>query len=331
MKKITCVILTCMLLCMLAAPSLAADNGPVITLQPQSPTYTQYAVALYVVKAEGNNLTATWYMDWLGATYNISDIGNGDMQPWEPFAGASYGARQLDANTFSYTFEGLDYDLDGAMIWCVISDGTNSVTSQKARVSVKEFGPPPMILDFPAQLTVEQGAEAEIRCVATSPAENVQLTWRWFETKTGLMEDMEAITDPEYADFLMLDTSVIGTRYYLCEVSTSEGGIAFSSIVPVTVTEKAQQPKPPVDPTDPPVAPTDPSAKPSEPSGGSTNPPASVPSATQKPNNSQPAGDNNQNEPQGNDGTSLRNMVLIGVASAVAGVGVAALLLKRKR
>lgn len=324
MKKTICVILTCMLLCMLAAPSLAADSGPVITLQPQSPTYTPYSVALYVVKAEGENLTATWYLEWLGKEYNISEIGSGVMQPWEPFAGASYGARQLDANTFSYTFEGIEYDLDGAMIWCVISDGTNSVTSQKVRVSVKDSGPPPRILDFPVLLTVEQGAEAEIRCVATSPAENVQLTYRWFETKTGLMEDMEAITEEEYSDFLVLDTSVVGTRYYLCQVSTSEGGIAYSSIVPVTVTEKAQQ-------TDPPTEPTEPPTEPSEPSVDNTEPPVNEPSGTQQPNNSQPAGDSSQETPQDNDGSSVLTLVLVGLASAVAGVGVAFLLVTKKR
>ena len=331
MKKKICIILTCILLCVLASPAMAADEGPVITLQPQSPTYTPYSVALYIVKAEGENLTATWYMDFLGEEYNISDLG-GTMQPWEPFAGASYGPRQLDANTFSYTFEGIEYDLDGARIWCVISDGTNSVTSQKVRVSVKDFGAPPRIVDIPAQITVEQYAEAEIRCVATSPAENVQLMWRWFETKTGLMEDMEAVTDFEHADFLVLDTTVIGTRYYFCQVMTTEGGIAYSSIVPVTVTEKVQVPNeptnPPTEPTVPPTEPTDPPTEPTVPPTEPTDPPVDTPNDPPK----QPNENNgNTNNSKNSDGTSWPVLVLVGLGSAVAGVGMAVLVTKKKR
>jgi len=327
MKKLIAIIVTCMLLCVLAVPALAAGDGPVITLQPQSPTYTQYDVALYIVKAEGKNLSATWYLQWQGKEYNISKIG-GAMQPWEAYAGESYGARKLDDNPSSYPFEGIDYDLDGAMIWCVISDGANTVTSQKVRVSVKDFGMPPLIVDFPAQVTVEQGEEAELRCVATSPAENVQLTYRWYETKTGSMDDMEAITEAETADFLVVDTSVVGTRNYLCQVSTSEGGIAYSSIVPVTVTKKAEAPDTPVDSPDTPVE----------------NPDNQKPDDSEKPDEPQQGEDikqevteekveslgSNLEKPQNEGGTPWWVLVLVGVVAAGAGVGVAVLLVKKK-
>lgn len=324
MKKITAIIVTCMLLCVLAVPVMAADDGPVITLQPQSPTYTQYDVALYIVKAEGKNLSATWYLQWQGKEYNISKIG-GSMQPWEAYAGESYGARKLDDNTFSYTFEGIEYDMDGAMIWCVISDGTNTVTSQKVRVSVKDFGLPPRIVDFPAQLTVEQGEEAELRCVATSPAENVQLTYRWFETKTGSMDDMEAVTEAETADFLVVDTSVVGTRNYLCLVETSEGGIAYSSIVPVTVTKKTEAPDNPVqNPDDPVQDPDDTPDKPDDSDKAEDIKQEQSQETVKQPENT----NGTQKTPQ--EGTPWWALVLVGVAAAAAGVGVAVLLVKKK-
>ena len=150
---------------MLTIPAMAASEEPVITLQPQSPNYPEYSVAIYTVKAEGTNLQATWYMEWLGKTYTISDIG-GAMQDWEPYAGESYGARKLDDNTFIFVFEGIEYDLDGAYIWCVIEDGHYSVTSQKNRISVGNENMPPEIVSIPSELTVEQGDLAEIRCVA---------------------------------------------------------------------------------------------------------------------------------------------------------------------
>lgn len=64
MKRVICLLLTCLLVSVLALPVLAAPAAPVITMQPQSPNYPEYSVAIYTVKAEGTNLTATWYMQW---------------------------------------------------------------------------------------------------------------------------------------------------------------------------------------------------------------------------------------------------------------------------
>ncbi len=244
MRKLITVFLSILLIVSLPAAASAAPDGPVITLQPQSPNYPQYSVAIYTVKAEGSNLHATWYMEWLGKTYNISSIG-GAMQDWESFAGEAYGSRKLDDNTFAFIFEGIEYDLDGAYIWCVIEDGHYDVTSQKARISVGNENTPPTIVSIPAELTVEQGASAEIRCVAQAPA-GTQLTFLWFETDTGRMEDMRAVNrGTETADYLFCDTGWVGTRNYLCLVETSNGGLAYSSIVRVTVTEKQYVPEPP--------------------------------------------------------------------------------------
>lgn len=216
----------------------AAPAAPVITMQPQSPNYPEYSVAIYTVKATGSNLTATWYMQWQGKTYNISKTG-GAMEPWEAYAGESYGPRKLDSNTFAYIFEGIEYDLNGAFIWCVIEDGHYDVTSQQARVSVGNPASPPEILDISAQITVEQGEEAEIRCVAKAP-EGTQLSYLWYESSTGKIEDIIAVNrGTEDSDYLICDTSTPGTYNYICFINTSEGGFANTSFVTVTVTPKA--------------------------------------------------------------------------------------------
>lgn len=244
MRKLLSLLLVALLVISLSAVVFAASEEPVITLQPQSPNYPEYSVAIYTVKATGTNLHATWYMEWLGETYNLSDAANG-FEPWEAFAGEAYGPIQNDANTFSCIFEGIEYDLDGAYIWCVIEDGHYSVASQKARISVGNPNTPPMILDIPAQLTVEQGDYAEIRCIAQAPG-GQQLSFLWYETDTGRMEDMRAVNrGVETSDYLICDTGWIGTRYYLCKVETDQGGLAYSSIVSVTVTEKVWLPDPP--------------------------------------------------------------------------------------
>ena len=242
MKKLLILSVLVLLVVALALPALAAGSGPVITLQPQSPTYPEYAVAMYTVKASGTNLHAYWYMEWQGKTYEISAIG-GAMQPWEPFAGETYGARQPDANTFTYMFQGISYDLDGAYIWCTIEDGHYSVTSQKVRVSVGNEHMPPEILNIPAALTVPKGGEAEIRCVAKSP-DGSQLSFLWYETPTGKLQDISAVNrGAETTDYMLCDTSVVGTRNYLCKVETANGGIAYSSYVSVTVVEPTEAPK----------------------------------------------------------------------------------------
>ena len=237
MRKTFCFMLLVLMCCMLTIPAMAASEEPVITLQPQSPNYPEYSVAIYTVKAEGTNLQATWYMEWLGKTYTISDIG-GAMQDWEPYAGESYGARKLDDNTFAFIFEGIEYDLDGAYIWCVIEDGHYSVTSQKNRISVGNGNMPPEIVSIPTELTVEQGDLAEIRCVAKT-TDGSELSFLWYETDTGKREDIRAVNrGTETADYLICDTDNVGTRNYVCLVESANGGMTYSSVVAVTVMEK---------------------------------------------------------------------------------------------
>ncbi len=238
MKRIIGILLVIMTLCLIAMSAAAAPVGPEITLEPQSPNYPEYSVAIYTVKATGTNLTATWYISYEGKTYNASAIG-GTMQPWEAYAGELYGAKKLDANTFAFVFEGIEHGLNGSQIWCVIEDGHYSVTSQKAYIQMGNPATPPEILSIPAKITVAQGEAAEIRCVARSNDQS-QLGYIWYETSTGKLEDIQAMDrGTELGDFIICDTSKTGTRYYVCAVNTSNGGITYSSVVPVTVTAAA--------------------------------------------------------------------------------------------
>lgn len=308
MKKTICVLLVAFMCCLLALPTMAASEEPVITLQPQSPNYPEYSVAIYTVKAEGSNLQATWYMEWLGKTYTISDIG-GAMQDWEPYAGEAYGARKLDENTFAFIFEGIEIDLDGAYIWCVIEDGHYDVTSQKNRISVGNPNTPPEIVSIPSELTVEQGDLAEIRCVAKS-ADDSQLSFLWYETDTGKREDIRAVNRGEETnDTLICDTDNLGTRNYLCLVETSDGGMTYSSVVVVTVTEK-QVSDAPTEPTEPPTEATQPTEQPSSPTEETTP--------------------NKADSPE-NDTFPWWAIVLIGVAAAGVGFGAAIVLVKIRR
>ena len=343
MKKIVCVMLAVLMSCLLAMPAMATSEGPVITLQPQSPNYPQYSVAIYTVKAEGTNLQATWYMEWLGKTYTISDIG-GTVQPWEAYAGEAYGSRKLDDNTFIFVFEGIEYDLDGAYIWCVIEDGHYGVTSQKNRISVGNENMPPEIVSIPTGLTVEQGDLAEIRCVAKS-TDDSQLSYLWYETDTGKRENIRAVNRGEETnDTMVCDTDNVGARNYLCMVESANGGMTYSSVVTVTVTEKQTVTDDPNNPHEPPTDPTQPSNQPTAPTE-TTTPSESLisPTETTAPSeqptsptettetNKVPDKDTTDapDEQLRNEGLSGWVVVLIAVVAAGFGFGLAVIFVKK--
>ena len=328
MKKLFALLLTLALLCLLAPASLAAE-GVVITLEPQSSTYPEYAVASYTVRATGSNLRAFWFMEWQGTTYDITDLSTG-MQPWEPYAGETYGASQEDANTFVYFFGGIGPELDGAWIWCVVEDGHYDAVSQKARVSVGGNANPPVIFELPARLTVEQGSAAEIRCVATAPGDS-QLSFLWYESPNARLEEITALNrGEETGDCLFPDTTQVGTRNYLCMVTSSEGGVTYTSFVPVTVTPKAApQPTEPatVPPTTAPA--TTPATTPA--SAPETTAPSTVPSTVpETAPQTQPAP---TPVSDGDDAASTPwlAIILIVVAAIGLGIGTALLLANRKK
>ncbi len=233
MRKILQYLLITALMLTLAVYVIAAPAEPQITMQPQNYQYPQYSVAMYSVEATGTNLYAIWYLEYEGKTYNLSDNTNG-VEPWEGYAGEKYGPIN-EGNTFGWFFGGIEEGLNGAQIWCVIEDGHYSITSERALITVQGDVMPPEILKMPAALTVQKGERAEARCVAKS-VDNSQLEFQWYETSTGKLPDIRAISD-ETSDTLFFNTQTTGTQYYVCCVTSSAGGRAYSSVLPVTVTD----------------------------------------------------------------------------------------------
>jgi hypothetical protein len=273
MKKAICLFTALLLLCMMALPVAAASEKPKIVLQPQNSQYPQYSTALYRVKATGTNLKCTWYIEFQGQSYDMS-VYSENPAPWENFAGEQYGTYQEDANTFVFYFGGILEGLNGAKIWCVIEDGHDDVTSEKALITVGAPALPPEIVSVPWQVTVKKGEETELRCVSKSNDES-QLTWIWYETTTGQLQDIKAISEAEqYSDSWTVSTEQPGTRYYVCGVFSSKGGIAYSNVITVTVEEGA----PETQPTQPTTVPTEPSTAPATvPTTAPSTAPATVP------------------------------------------------------
>ncbi len=240
--KLFAILICILLVCNLTLPALAASEGPQIKMQPQNYHYPEHSVAIYTVKATGTNLHITWYLEYDGKTYNLSDNQNA-VEPWEGYAGETYGPIEDSTNnTYSWFFGGIEEELSGSEIWCVIEDGHYTATSSRAIITVQGSTMPPEIIDIPSFVQVTVGEEAAFRCIAKTVGDS-QLSFRWYETTTGKLQDVRAI-DGEDSDFLICNTDSIGTRYYVCCVTSTDGGMVYSSVVPVTVIESVSSPEP---------------------------------------------------------------------------------------
>lgn len=215
-----------------ACEEKAATSAPVITLQPQNPVWPEYSIAAYTVKASGSGLSATWYIEYNGKTYNMSDFTN-SREPWEDYAGETYGPT-ADGNSFTCSFNGIESELSSASVYCVISNSKGQVTSSKSVISISGSKQPP-VTEVPVSVTGYQGDSLEVSCKATGKG----LSYTWYETSTGKLQDITAVDRGKASSATFKpDTSKAGTRYYVCGVQSSEGGLAYTSIVPVKVLEK---------------------------------------------------------------------------------------------
>lgn len=235
-----CVILACALLPI----SVYAEGHIIFTQQPQSGRYPENATAVWTVGAQGTNLSYTWFICYHGVGYAVQDA-YAENHPWlEGVIGDGYGVNETGDTFF---INGIGKALDGAEVYCVVSDGVYSETSAIAQISVGGEKIPPKIV-VPSSVEIEQNKILKLSCKATAADGDNILSYLWYETSTGEMKDIIAIglyegyeeTNP----ILVCDTSEIGTRYYVCAVETEQGGFAYSSVIPVTVRAKQQPPAP---------------------------------------------------------------------------------------
>ena len=239
MKRTICVLLSILSLCFLAFPVLA-EQTPAIIRQIQNPIYGKYDVATYSVTAYGDSLKCTWYLLFEGKEYNISRT-DGGAKPWEAYAGETYGATEEKngkSATFTYTFGGIEPELNGSTVYAVIESASSKLTTDKVLVSVIDGAATPPTTSVPAAMEVFKDTPLDLYCQASSP-DGSALSYIWYETTTGKLQDIAAVNrGTEERDTLRVDTSAIGTRYYVCGVRTANGGSAYTSVIPVTVLEK---------------------------------------------------------------------------------------------
>ncbi len=209
-----------------------------ITKQPQNMVFPENAAAYWTVEATGDNLVYDWFIVYNGVAYNTGKS-FAENHPWQDgVVGGGYGRNDIGNGFF---IDGIGSALDGAEIYCVVSNETGSVTSSSAYITVGGKKSPPQ-LSVPASVTIEKDSVLKLRCDAEATDGDSIKSYTWYETASGKLKDIIAIGAKEgYAEndsVLVCDTARLGTRYYVCYVETELGGRAYSSVITVTVTEK---------------------------------------------------------------------------------------------
>ena len=229
----------------LAPAAFADSDDPVIVHAPQSYEWMEGATAMYFCEVEGDPAklyTYRWHIVYQGKDYLMSEA-NGS-QPWEAGAGASYGP-----NKDSYSFGGIGKELDGAEIYCVVSNSTGMTESPHAMIMVRSgsfFFPPE--ITAPVTVTCMQGEKVALTVKASCRSGNVSekgdfLSYEWMECGTPSVESAILIgwktgnipTDPTYYP----STDVAGTFYYVCRVYDGQGGSmeneSYSNVITLVV------------------------------------------------------------------------------------------------
>lgn len=246
MKKIVVFSLLCMLLIGMLPLSAVAANNTYILEQPQNYVYNEGAVAIYYVTVAGEHLQCTWYLEFDGKAYNLSEPGA--TGPWINYVVGDCGSSEMKNNldysvphtTFCYFFNGCEAGLNGAYIYAEIYDGWDTVTSTKALIQLSAGAKSPPQVSVPAAVEVTQGDELVLTCTATAVYDG-EISYTWYETPDGDLTKIRAINRGEETNAtLVCDTSSYGTYYYVCAVGEKNGGSAYSSVITVNVVESSE-------------------------------------------------------------------------------------------
>ena len=234
-RKIITLVLCILIAASVLSSTISAKTPLSITHQPQNSSFPENASAMWSVEAEGENLVYDWFIVYDGIAYNTKKSFS-ENHPWqEGITGDGYGNN--DAGNVFF-INGIGMALNGAEIYCVISDGTYSVTSSSAYITVGTPVSPPEIT-VPASVEAETGSELKLTCQATARNGDRIASYLWYETPTGELKDISVIGAKEGCEetepTLVCDTSETGTRYYVCAVATENGGFAYSAVIAVSV------------------------------------------------------------------------------------------------
>ena len=228
---VACAVLLTMLGALMLPVQARAAEPPEIYLEPQNLTWPEGSQARYSVGAFGDDLEYHWFVVFQGVTYDIYDMARDGYQPWLDCTEMGYGT---DETSSMLSFLGVKQGLYGTQVYCEVSNAAGSVQTRPATVLVGGMDEPPSIF-VPSYVEAQKGEVSELYCNAYDDAGGT-LEYLWMETPTGNFEDAFAVDDgTQVSETFVVDASRAGIRYYICMVTSSTGGVGYSSVIPVEV------------------------------------------------------------------------------------------------
>lgn len=193
-----------------------------------------------------------WFIVYNGTTYPVGV--NGSMSdPWWNFVDKNGNSGTI-GNTIM--LDKIQTGLDGAEIYCVVSNSNGDETpSPRATIMVSSstIFTPPEITEAPVYLTCFKGDEIELKVSAKPTSGNVTekkdfITYYWYETTTGRLEDIQLIFDGENdmtGKTYKPPTNEPGMYYYVCGVFDGENepsmcNYSYTNIIALDVLEKTE-------------------------------------------------------------------------------------------
>ncbi len=114
-------------------------------------------------------------------------------------------------------------------------DAGAETTSDKAEETTEETAAGKITLSYPKSLEVFQGhVPFDLYCSATS-ADDAELSYLWYETTTGKLEDIIAVNRGEEMEAtLPLDSDTVFSTYYVCKVTSADGEEVYTEPILVS-------------------------------------------------------------------------------------------------
>jgi len=254
-RKTLCVIIAVILVSAAAlAPAVSATVPvvtPVITSAPGNLQWPEDSLASYKCVCENDpqhdKFTYEWHIVYDGADYKV---GSDFSDPWCAHVNTKSQNTKLDGNALY--LDGIRSGLNGAEIYCKVISSNASMSTPPATIFLIDEGKftPPEIT-APVYVECEKGDKLDLTVKGTTTAGNVDLfrdyiSYHWYSSKSGSANDIEPIEtgkDIYENNVLTVDTSTVGTYYYVCGVfdgveNPEMCNRSYTNVITVSVKEK---------------------------------------------------------------------------------------------
>lgn len=215
----------------------AAPTTPILAHVPQNYSWPEGGVATYFCKAQeddwGEIYQYEWYLEINGQTFDLE----GDNEDWRKFApGLNTGVY----NHNTVTLDGVEAELNGAEIYCIVYSPSAWVETPHAIITVgaQDMRSAPEIV-APITEYCRQDEKITLSVDATSRSGGTDaLSYQWYRTGTGRLQEIQAIVgansrsyQPSFDDW--------STFYYVCGVfdgvGTAYANYSYSNVIRVEV------------------------------------------------------------------------------------------------